>query len=177
MKLISRPRAIEEIAKRPLDLVKIRFVLGRQRIPRIERFSHCCLTPTLSGRRASTASARSAAAGSSTPECTTLPNYQIAASFEHDVGAQQKCLRNLETDCLRGLEVDHQFELCGLLDRKITYELDPAELTDLATRYDPAAREGLGLPPDCQNPLTSVDKRDNACDDGHLGSFQEALTG
>ncbi|PWU23503.1 MAG: hypothetical protein C5B48_08470 [Candidatus Rokuibacteriota bacterium] len=55
------------------------------------------------------------------------------------------------------------------------YTLDPAVLADLATRYDPAAREGMSTLPGIS--VTSVDKRDNASDDGHLQNFQEVLTG
>ena len=55
--------------------------------------------------------------------------------------------------------------------------LDPAVLVDLATRYDPAAREATGASASAGNPLTSVDTRDNAINDGHLRDFQEVLTG
>src|SRR5712692_5238034 len=48
------------------------------------------------------------------PSITTLPSHQIAASFEHYVGAQQKRLGNLEADCLRSLELDGQLEVRGL---------------------------------------------------------------
>jgi hypothetical protein len=57
------------------------------------------------------------------------------------------------------------------------YLLDPAILVDLATRYDPAASEPTGAPACGGNPLTSVDKRDDAINDGHLREFQEVLTG
>jgi hypothetical protein len=57
------------------------------------------------------------------------------------------------------------------------YVLDPAVLADLATRYDPAARDGLGLPPGSGNCVTTVDNRDNANADEQLQNFPETLTG
>jgi hypothetical protein len=39
----------------------------------------------------------------------------IALSFEHDIGALQKCLWNRDAYGLRSFEVDRQLELRGLL--------------------------------------------------------------
>ena len=45
--------------------------------------------------------------------CTSL------TSFDHLVGKGKQRRRNFEVECPSGLEVDHQLELGGLLDREI----------------------------------------------------------
>src|SRR3982075_3097667 len=52
---------------------------------------------------------------SATDSCTAT----AAALFDHLVGAHQKCLRNSQAKRFCCLEVDYQFESCGLLDRQI----------------------------------------------------------
>jgi hypothetical protein len=42
-----------------------------------------------------------------------------SASFDHHVGLAEQRWRQVETECLRGLQVDDQFELCRSLDGKI----------------------------------------------------------
>ena len=39
--------------------------------------------------------------------------------LDHLVGGGEQCGRDFEPERPRGLEVDHQLELCGLLDRKV----------------------------------------------------------
>src|SRR5439155_1315085 len=76
-----------------------------------------------SGRRASIASARSAAAGSSTPEYERRrqadTHHSRLRSFDDLVGTGQHRLRNRQPERLGRLEVNYELELGGLLDGKI----------------------------------------------------------
>jgi len=59
-----------------------------------------------------------------------------AASLDHLVRAHQQRLRGRTTDGLRSLQVDHEFEVRGLLDRKVG-GLRPVEhLDDIAGRLN-----------------------------------------
>src|SRR5713101_404557 len=56
---------------------------------------------------------------------STNRTQELAALVEHAlfdqlVRLEEQCLRDREFECLRGLEVDHQLELCGLLHREIS---------------------------------------------------------
>src|SRR6266540_4482209 len=77
----------------------------------------------LSGRRASIASARSAAAESSTPEyddvATPISRESRPRSFDDLVGTGQHRLRNRQPDRLGGFEIDDQLELRRLLHGKV----------------------------------------------------------
>src|SRR6266581_4638572 len=42
------------------------------------------------------------------------------ASFDHLVGAGEQRRRYLQPNCSRGLEIDHEFELCGLLNGQVS---------------------------------------------------------
>lgn len=44
----------------------------------------------------------------------------IAFLFYYLVSARKQCWRDCEAERIRGFEIDHQFELCRLLDREIT---------------------------------------------------------
>jgi hypothetical protein len=58
---------------------------------------------------------RTAAIRRGVPEPDSCTAANIAASFEQDVGAQQKRFGNREAHSLRSLEIDGQLELRGLL--------------------------------------------------------------
>src|ERR1700730_1328857 len=49
----------------------------------------------------------------------SVPNSEVAASFNHLVGSGEQCRRHGEAKCLRGLEIDDQFEFRRLLDRQL----------------------------------------------------------
>ena len=73
------------------------------------------ITSPLSGRGASNASPRSAEAQSSMPSARSTPR-SLATSFDHLVGPHHQRLWNREPQCPRGLRVDDQLVLRGLLD-------------------------------------------------------------
>ena len=52
-----------------------------------------------------------------------VPKTEVAASFDHLVGADHKGIRDCDPDCPRGLEVHGKPELCGLLHWKIARPL------------------------------------------------------
>jgi hypothetical protein len=53
------------------------------------------------------------------PIATNAPQ-QTASLFDHLVGADEQRRRHGETECLGGLEVDHQFEFGRLLNRQVS---------------------------------------------------------
>src|ERR1700756_5649030 len=46
-------------------------------------------------------------------------SLRLAHSFDHLVGAGEQRRRHVETERIRGFEVDHQFQARGKLDREI----------------------------------------------------------
>src|SRR5215467_14840004 len=63
----------------------------------------------------------------SRPECarrlplrSSEPRLRCSASLDHLVGLSQQRRRNCQAEGLGSLEVDHQLELRGLLNRKVT---------------------------------------------------------
>src|SRR5262250_2055713 len=46
-------------------------------------------------------------------------SLRLAHSFDHLIGAQQDCRRQIDTDGRSGLQIHHHLELGGLLDRQI----------------------------------------------------------
>src|SRR3990167_7904588 len=85
---------------------------------------------TLSGRCASIASARSAAAGSSTPEYSDaakpISHDSRLRSFDDLVGSRPHRRWDRKTERLGGLEVDRKLKRGGLLDRQVG-RLSPLE--------------------------------------------------
>jgi len=47
------------------------------------------------------------------------PECKAAGSFDRLIGSQQKTGGNVESECLRGLQIDDQFKVGRLLDRQI----------------------------------------------------------
>src|SRR5690242_19596339 len=64
-------------------------------------------------------------ADSSTQKLAALIEHAL---FDHLIRSQQQCLRDRQTQGLRGLEIDDQFKLGGLLDGKVG---GPGALEDL----------------------------------------------
>ena len=54
------------------------------------------------------------------PIATGAPQ-QTAALFDHLIGAGKQHGRHIETQRLGGLKVDDQLDLCGPLDRQVTW--------------------------------------------------------
>src|SRR3990172_68291 len=50
---------------------------------------------------------------------TRVAAAAVSRSLDHPIGAQQERLRNRQPQRLRGLEVEHQLKLVGLLEWKI----------------------------------------------------------
>src|SRR5262249_61947491 len=53
-------------------------------------------------------------------KCLKMIRIPRAASFDHFVGALLEQERHVETERLRGIEIDHKLELAGGLDGKFT---------------------------------------------------------
>ena len=54
-----------------------------------------------------------------------------ALSFDHLVGTREQRFWQVEAECLRGLEVDHQLEFGGLLHRQVGWLLALEDAPDI----------------------------------------------
>src|ERR1700731_1209704 len=52
-----------------------------------------------------------------------VPGTEVTASFDHLVGAGEQRRWHSQAECLGGLEIYHQFKLCGLLNRQVGWPL------------------------------------------------------
>src|SRR5262245_66047575 len=60
-----------------------------------------------------------------------------SCSFDHLVGAERKCRRNVQPERLSGLEVDYQLVLGGRLNRKVGRPFALKDAVDIASRPSP----------------------------------------
>ena len=81
----------------------------------------------------------------------SVPKTEVATLFDHLVGTDEKCRRNVDAERLRDLEVDHEFRLgwvlCGQIGGRILLSVGEVEAKQIhhpIMELSPEDRRDLG---------------------------------